>query len=259
MNRESSLHQITYEFSSQDFYKNPELSLLFPIDWSLSSYQCIACLMRKGKMRVKIQTINLKFHLAEGGQLAWIFHKQFLLNRLGNRDYWLLSKREKDLVRVVSILCEFHKTGTIEPIKEQTIFDGPIGKIMVKYLSYRSSLRLKKHTIEEGQQHLYRFLRYLHTAKVSSVKAINQLHIIQIIKTINPKFSTLMHLTLQSIRGFFKYAHKQNLLDSDLSMLVPKDNFRKQPNLPSIYSAEEVEKLIGSIDRDQLINLPKYL
>ena len=103
------------------------------------------------------------------------------------------------------------------------------------------------------------FLQPLHTAKANSVKAINQLHILQFIKTINPKFSTLMHLKLQSIRGFFKYAHKQNLLDSDLSVLVPKDNFRKQPNLPSIYSAEEVEKLIGSIDRDQLINLPKYL
>src|ERR1022692_3722025 len=49
--------------------------------------------------------------------------KQFLLNQLGNRDYGLLSKCEKDLVRAVSILCEFHKTGTIEPIKEQTVFD----------------------------------------------------------------------------------------------------------------------------------------
>ena len=175
--------------------------------------------------------------------------KQFLLQQFGNRDYGLLSKREKDLVRAVSILCEFHKSGTIEPVKEQIVFDGPIGIIMVKYLSYRSSLRIKKHTIEEGQQHLYRFLRYLHTAKVSSVKAINQLHILQFLKTINPKFSTLMHLTLQSIRGFFKYAHKQNLLNSDLSVLVPKDNFRKQPKLPSIYSVTEVEKLIGSIDR----------
>ncbi len=69
--------------------------------------------------------------------------RQFLLKEFGNRDYSLLSKREKDLVKGVSILCEFHKTGRIQPVKEQPVFDGSIGKLMVKYLSYRSSLRLK--------------------------------------------------------------------------------------------------------------------
>ena len=175
--------------------------------------------------------------------------KQFLLKEFGNRDYSQLSKREKDLVKAVSILCEFHKTDSIQPVKEQPVFNGSIGKLMVDYLSYRTSLRLKKHTIEEGEQHLYRFLCYLHTIKVSSLHAINQLHILQFIKSINPKFWSLTHLTLQTMKGFFKYAYDCNLLDSDLSMLVPKDNFKKQPRLPSTYSITEIEKLIASIDR----------
>lgn len=175
--------------------------------------------------------------------------KQFLLKEFGNRDYIQLSKREKDLIKGVNILCEFHKTDSIQPVKEQPVFDGSIGELMVKYLSYRSSLRLKNHTIEQGEQHLYRFLRYLNTIKVSSVKAISQLHILQFIKAINPKFSTLTHLTLQSIRGFFKYAYEQKLSDNDLSVMVPKDNFKKQPKLPSTYSITEIEKLIASIDR----------
>lgn len=74
--------------------------------------------------------------------------KQFLLKSFGDRDYSLLSKREKDLVKAVSILGEFHKTGSIQPVKEQPIFDGSIGTLMVKYLSYRTSLRLKKRTVE---------------------------------------------------------------------------------------------------------------
>jgi site-specific recombinase XerD len=175
--------------------------------------------------------------------------KQFLLKAFGDRDYSLLSKREKDLVKAVSILGEFYKTGSIQPVKEQPIFDGSIGKLMVKYLSYRTSLRLKKHTVEQGAQHLYRFLCYLHNIKVGTVKEINHLHILQFIKTLNPKFSTLTHLTLQSIRAFFKYAYEQKLLDNDLSAIVPKSNFRKQPKLPSTYSVAEIEKLIASIDR----------
>ena len=175
--------------------------------------------------------------------------QQFLLETFSDRDYGLLSKREKDLVKAVSILCEFHKKGSIHPVKEQLVFDGSIGTLMVTYLSYRTSCRLKKHTVEEGAQHLYRFLCYLHTIKVSSAKEINQLHILQFIKTLNPKFSTLTHLTLQSVRGFFKYAYEQKLLDKDLSAIVPKSNFKKQPKLPSTYSVAEIEKMIASIDR----------
>jgi len=175
--------------------------------------------------------------------------KEFLLKEFGNRDYGLLSKREKDLVKGVSVLCEFHKTGSIQPVKEQIVFDGSIGEVMVSYLSYRNSLRLNKHTIEEGKQHLSRFLRHLHNTHVCSVNTINQLHILQFIKTINPKCSTLTHLTLQTIRGFFKYAYTQDLSERDLSVLVPRDNFKKQAKLPSTYSTTEVEKLIGSIDR----------
>ncbi|MEO9004812.1 MAG: site-specific integrase, partial [Ginsengibacter sp.] len=139
--------------------------------------------------------------------------------------------------------------GSIQPVKEQAVFDGSIGKLMQQYLAYRIALRLKKHTIEEGEQHLYRFLRYLNATKVSSIKAVNQVHILQFIKDINPNFSALMHLTLQSIRGFFRYAYDQNLLDTDLALIVPKDNFKKQPKLPSTYSINEIERLIASIDR----------
>lgn len=175
--------------------------------------------------------------------------KEYLLKEFGNRDYAQLSKREKDLIKGVNVLCEFHETGIIQPVKELSVFEGAIGEIMVSYLSYRCSLRLKKHTIEEGQQHLSRFLRYLHSIQVVSVQAINQMHLLLFIKSINSKFSTLTHLTLQTIRGFFKYVYAHNLSENDLSVLIPKDNFKKQARLPSTYSVIEVEKLIASIER----------
>lgn len=219
--------------TASDFLKNK----LFRSDGTAQHY---LILRRRVKKYMGSQKIK-QFDAAVG--------KQFLLEAFGDRDYCLLSKREKDLVKAVSILCEFYNTGSIQPVKEQLVFDGSIGTLMVKYLSFRTSCRLKKHTIEEGAQHLYRFLCYLHTIKISSVEVINQLHILQFIKTLNPKFSTLTHLTLQSIRGFFKYAYEQKLLDKDLSAIVPKSNFRKQPKLPSTYSVTEIEKLIASIDR----------
>ncbi len=184
--------------------------------------------------------------------------KTFLLNQFGNRDYSELSKREKDLVRGVNILCEFYETGSIQPVKEQPVFEGLIGRLMTEYLSYRISLRLNKHTIEEYERHLYRFLCYLNNIKVASIKSINQLHILTFIKTINPKFSSLTHRALESIKGFLKYAYKLNLIDNDLAAIVPKAKYNKQPKLPSTYSPHEIETMITSVDRGNATGKRNY-
>lgn len=184
--------------------------------------------------------------------------KEYLLHEFGDRDYNTLTKREKDLVKAVNVLSEFQKKGFIQPLKEQPFFEGEIGRAITEYLSYRISLRLKKHTIEEGEQHLYRFFQYLDTHKVTSVKAINQVHILKFIKTINPKFPSLTHRTIESIRGFLKYAYEQNLLEYNLASIVPKDNYKKQPRLPSTYSSNEIEMMISAIDRGNSVGKRNY-
>lgn len=175
--------------------------------------------------------------------------KAYLLQEFGERDYSRLSKREKDLVRAINVLCEFKETGTIQPVKEPTVFDGPIGELMSNYLSYKISLRLKKHTVDEQEQHLYRFLCHLHAHGITSVHAIHQLHILHFIKGIDLRFSTLPHLTIRTLRGFFHYLYEQHVLEVNLSGMIPKDNFKKQAKLPSTYSAKEIEAMIGSINR----------
>ena len=159
--------------------------------------------------------------------------KEYLLKKLGNRDYSKLSKREKDLVRAINVLCEFQETGTIRPVKEKVSFEGPIGQLMLDYISHKISLRLKKHTIGEYEQHLSRFLRYLGKRHITSVKEIGLSHILHFIKGIDASFSALPHLTLRSLRGFFGYLYRQDILKVDLADMIPRDNYRKQAKLPS--------------------------
>lgn len=175
--------------------------------------------------------------------------KNYLLREFGNRDFSKLSKREKDLVRGVNVLCEFQETGSLLPVKEQTVFDGSIGQLMIKYLEHQISLRLKKSTVDEKEQHLYRFLCYLNEQRITSVNAINQLHVLYFIKAIDPRFSTLPHMTMRTLRVFFSYLYNQHLIDADLSGMIPKDNFHKQAKLPSVYSQKEIEAMLTTIDR----------
>jgi len=183
----------------------------------------------------------------------------YLLQEFGERDYSTLSKREKDNVKAVTTLIEFIESGSIQARKEITDFSGPIGQQMINYLAYKASQRLAKHTIEEYEQHLSRFLRYLKENNVLSIRLVNQSHIIKYIKGINPQKVSLAHISIRIVRDFFKYLYVQEVIDVDLSSLMPKDNYKSQPKLPSTYTAEEVEMVISAIDRNNAVGKRNFV
>ena len=159
--------------------------------------------------------------------------KAYMLLQFGDTDYSKLSKSQKDFVRSVRVLSDFSDNGSIRPVKEQIFFEGPNGEAIQAYISYRVSLRLNKSTIEEGQQQLFRFTRYLSTIGVRSLEEISHLHVLNFIKTIDPKYRTLIQRSLESLRGFFRYAYREGLIEIDPFALVPKYKYTKQPKLPS--------------------------
>ena len=184
--------------------------------------------------------------------------KAYLLLQFGDTDYSQLSKSQKDVIRSVRVLSDFSDNGSIRPVKEQIFFEGPLGKAIQSYVSYRISLRLNNSTIEEGQHQLFRFTKYLATIGVRAVQEINHLHVLNFIRTIDPKYRTLIQKSLESLRGFLRYAYNQGLIKNDPFELVPKYKYTKQPKLPSFYSSDEIEKMIASIDRSRPVGKRNY-
>ena len=135
--------------------------------------------------------------------------KVCLLQKFGNRDYGTFSKNEKDTIKAFNVLIEFIEIGIIQPAKEVTDFKGPIGELMINYLSFKTSQRLAKHTIDEYEQHLFRFLRFQKEKSAVSINTVNQLHILNYIKSINPQTISLAHISIRTLRDFFKYLYAQ--------------------------------------------------
>jgi site-specific recombinase XerD len=184
--------------------------------------------------------------------------RDYLLQKFGDRDYSALVKGEKDTFRTVTTLIEFLESGTIQARKEVIDFEGSIGQIMINYLSFKSSQRLAKHTIEEYEQHLSRFLRFLKEIHVESIIAVNQAHILNYIKSINPKTISLAHIALRTLRDFFRYLYNHRFLEADLSYMMPRDNYKKQAKIPSIYTVDEIEALIATPDRGSAVGKRDY-
>ena len=83
--------------------------------------------------------------------------RQYLFNQFGKFDYAALSKRDKDVVKIINVLCEFYDTGTLVSYRERVVLDGPIGELVKQFVAHLASLRLKRSTIHEREHYLSRF------------------------------------------------------------------------------------------------------
>ena len=184
--------------------------------------------------------------------------RNYLLNEFNNRDFSDLTKREKEGVSTVTILIEFLETGKVQIKKEQINLDGPIGALMIKYLAFKSEQRLTNKTVYAYERHLSRFLHFLKSNKIEDIVSVRLQHILNYIRSISPRTITAARTSIHVLRDFFKYLYTQRILETDFSFMIPKSNYKSQPKLPSIYSKEEVERLITSIERSSSVGKRNY-
>ena len=170
--------------------------------------------------------------------------RDYLLHTFDNRD---LTKYEKEVVRNINILIEFLETGAVQFKKEQINLDGPIGALMIHYISFKKDQRLHKSTIFTHECHLSRFLRFLKDKNIEVITEVCIIHILTFIISISTKASSSR--SIQVLRGFFRYLRTKQILETDFSIMIPRSNYKSQNKLPSTYSKEEVEKLIASVER----------
>jgi len=174
--------------------------------------------------------------------------RDYLLSEFDNRDFDKLTKNEKDTVKTINSLIEFIETGTIQGRKETTDFEGSIGKLMMDYLAFKRSQRLASHTVDEYEQHLNRFLRFLKKDKVATIKNVDLVHLLNYIRQIDTRKISLAHIAIRTLHDFFKYLFEQGVIETNISSMIPKDNYKAQPRIPSTYTRKEIEQLISSVD-----------
>lgn len=182
----------------------------------------------------------------------------FLLSIYGTKELSLLSGEDKKLVSAILLLKHFLLTGRIIPRKAPINFEGEIGELMMQYVSYRKLERLSQHTIYNQEQLLSRFLQFLHSKNITSINAINEVHIIKYLSVIGIKYRSVANLSIYILRQFFRYLYQQKHINTDLAAFIPRDNYKKCGKLPSTYSGEEVKKLLSSIDRSTAVGKRNY-
>ena len=184
--------------------------------------------------------------------------KDFLLEFYKGRTHGELTEKEKLIEKSVSVLSEYIETGSVQRKCKIRYLDGSIGLLMKDFLAYKRSHRLREITIDKIESHMSNFNFWLSTNGIFNIHDIRHHHIITFIKSLDPHKKSLIHDTLIDLRGFFKFLYEKGFISTNIATFIPKDNFQKQAKLPSYYTEEEIEKLLKSVDRGNIVGKRDY-
>lgn len=184
--------------------------------------------------------------------------KDFLLEFYKGRTHEELTEKEKAIEKSVSVLSEFMESGSVLRRCKVRYLEGSIGLRMKDFLAYKRSRCLREITIDKIESHMSKFNFWLSTNGIFNIHNIRQHHIITFIKSLDPHKKSLIHDTLLDLRGFFKFLFEKGIIPTNIATFIPKDNYQKQAKLPSYYTEEEIEKLLKSVDRGNIVGKRDY-
>lgn len=170
---------------------------------------------------------------------------------IGLESYGSLSRKHKDYIRVANALLEYQTTGAItyRSRHNNRELSGEIGTYINEFLMYRRMRSFSEDTIEGNRLYLSRFQAFLDSIGIQQLSDLKQIDIMSFVNSLAFMSKATIHCTLSCVRVFLTYLHEIKIIDSDLSYLVPKDNYKKEAKLPTTYTKEEIERLLSSVDR----------
>ncbi len=172
-----------------------------------------------------------------------IFEKDF------NRT---LSQAETQELRIIRMIGDFQLHNTIlrRYYKHKEILTEPYFiAISDRFKSYCSNKGYSKITIGHYVNQSARFMDYLTSQSITNCNSINFILINNYIKTLAGYTYKTVEQNICSMRAFFRFLLEIDEVQTDFAAKTPMVQARKQTRIPSVWTADELKKLITAIDR----------
>ncbi len=187
----------------------------------------------------------------------------YVCHRFGDKTIRDLTHYQKSCVSQSLNLIQFRETGEMHEIieyipKEKVEFKREIGSLMQAFIHFKESRRLSRKTLSNYGWYLYGFQNYMGEHGVFNPQNISPLMILSYCTQLYPGHLGAKHAALCLIREFLRYAYEEKKTNVDLSLVVPRDNYKLQSKLPSTYTKEEVKKILATPDRSTVTGKRNY-
>jgi len=163
-----------------------------------------------------------------------------------------LSQKDTQELRIIRMIGDFqlHHTVLRRYYKHKELLTDfyylDISKGFKRYCEYKD---YSKVTVDHYVKQSERFMDYLVSQRIRDCHDIELPIINGYIRTLAGYTYKTVEQNICSIRAFLRYLQGQDILKTDLASKTPMIQARKQTRIPSVWTKEELEALIGAIDR----------
>ncbi|MCL1882449.1 MAG: tyrosine-type recombinase/integrase [Defluviitaleaceae bacterium] len=197
---------------------------------------------------------------AEGAEISHFtseLGEKFLMDVHGIdwRDPFSNPAYQRDQVNVrrrpIAVLSQFQIHGTFlrndyySDNKVKTIFSG----LMDEYVIHCKKRYNAEKTILYKERAVTRFMLFIEGKGVVAFETITPEHISDYVKTFIHAGKRTVATQLGELRMFLRFAHEKGYVQKDLSCVVPQLNSRRSNELPTIWSEEEIQRILSVVDR----------
>ena len=163
-----------------------------------------------------------------------------------------LKQIEVQNLRVIRTLGDFQLHGSVlrRYYKHKEILQSQhFIEVISNFKQYCIDKKYSTVTIGHYTKQSAKFLDYIDYQGITYCNGINLTLINNYIKTLAGYAYKTIELQLCSLRSFFKYLHLNTMTNADYSLKTPMIQARKQTRIPSVWSVDDLTKLISAIDR----------
>ncbi len=204
--------------------------------------------------------------LEEGGKIDSEFSKDtcdwIIQQFIGIGTFGTVSKHKKALIHCALTVLEYSATGKIyqftQPRAPQP--ESPLSNDIEGYCKNDAEKGRTESTLRKKHYYLKIIEGYYSITK--ALKGWNQLtrtDVFDFIESIASCSPSQMATYLGLMKGFFSYLYDEGRIEENLAVFVPHSRYHGSTELPSVYSKEEIELLLNSINRASPMGKRNYV
>lgn len=163
-----------------------------------------------------------------------------------------LSQSETQELRIIRMIGDFqlHHTVLRRYYKHKKILTDPLFiEVSSRFKQYCIEKDYSKVTVDHYVKLSARFMDYLSSQGINSCKKIDLKLINDYIKTLAGYTYKTVEQNICSLRAFFRFLLETGEVQTDFAAKTPMVQARKQTRIPSVWTKDELKKLITAIDR----------
>jgi len=166
-----------------------------------------------------------------------------------------LSQSETQELRIIRMIGDFqlHHTVLRRYYKHKKILKDPYFiEVSSRFKQYCIEKDYSKVTTDHYIRQSARFMDYLSSQGINSCKNIDLTLINNYIKTLAGYTYKTVEQIICSLRAFFRFLLETEEVQTDFAAKTPMVQARKQTRIPSVWTKDELKRLIAAIDRGSL-------